>query len=269
MSKKFFNPFPKYLQIRDILLRRFGSDYAPGDRLPTELILAREFGVSRETVREALRPLEEDGTIRRHQGRGTFLASLPDVGERHRLTGLVEDFTDLGLNTETQVLETGPVLPPPDMMPVLKVPVDAGIYRIRRVRFLEGLPLSQHVAMLPLDIGAEVAELDLRRTTLFHEIGKTLGYDITEIYQTIDATVADTDLASILQIPIGSPVLVIGRVFTVEGREDTMYFESTFRSNRYYYTVHLTQQQSRRHAPPASNVRPQEDDHGSAVDAGH
>ena len=147
---------------------------------------------------------------------------------------------------------------------------NSAIYRIRRLRFLEGQPLAHHLAMLPLEIGAEVAKLDLRRTTLFHEIGKTLGYDITETYHTIDATVADADLASQLQVPIGAPVLVVGRVVTVEGREATMYFESTFRSDRYFYTVQLTPPQRRRHAPSAGDLRivaRQEDDHGSAVDA--
>ncbi len=267
--KKFFNPFPKYLQIREILLRRFGRDYAPGDRLPSELSLAKEFGVSRETVREALRPLEDEGVIRRQQGRGTFLVSLPDDGGRRRFTGLVEDFTNLGLETFTQVLETGPILPPPDLVPVLKVPSGGTIYQISRLRFLEGQPLSLHLSMLPLKIGAEAAKIDLRRTTLFHEIGKTLGYDITEAYQTIDATVADAILASHLQVPIGAPILEVGRVFTIEGQEATMYFKSMFRSDHYYYTVQLTQPQRRRHAPSAGDLRintHQEDEHGSADD---
>jgi len=270
VSKNFFNPYPKYLQIRAVLLRQFGSDYAPGDRLPTELALTQEFGVSRETVREALRPLENDGTIRRHQGRGTFLAQLPQLDGTRLLTGLVEDFTNLGFETETQVLETGPVLPPSDMLSVLRVPTGSTVFRIRRLRFLEGAPLSQHMALLPLEIGAKVVELDLRKTTLFHEIGKTLGYDITETYQTIDATIADAASASYLQISIGAPVLVIGRVFAIEGGNANMYFQSSFRSDRYHYTVQLTQPQQRRHAPSAADLNTiarKEGHHVSAVDA--
>ena len=53
MNKLQFNPFPKYLQIRDALIRRMGSEYAVGDQLPTEHALCEEFSVSRETIREA------------------------------------------------------------------------------------------------------------------------------------------------------------------------------------------------------------------------
>src|SRR5690606_39829768 len=49
--KKFFNPFPKYLQLREILRKRMQSDYEVGERLPTEEAICNEFAVSREKVR--------------------------------------------------------------------------------------------------------------------------------------------------------------------------------------------------------------------------
>ena len=67
VTHSFFTPYPKYLQIRELLLRRLARDLAPGDRLPTENALSSEFGVARETVREALSGLERDGLIVRRQ----------------------------------------------------------------------------------------------------------------------------------------------------------------------------------------------------------
>lgn len=51
--------------------------YAPGDRLPPERLLARKLGVSRSALRRGLDALARDGAIRRHVGRGTFIATDP------------------------------------------------------------------------------------------------------------------------------------------------------------------------------------------------
>jgi GntR family transcriptional regulator len=247
VAGQFFNPFPKYLQIRDILIRRLGRDFDPGDRIPTEHALTEEFGVSRETVREALRGLEEDGLIRRRRGQGTFVVKLPDRGSGERLTGLVEDFTQFKLNTEVEVLETAVTRPSRDVAAALHLRADEPVYRLRRLRFLDSEPLAHHDAILPLEVGVQVARFDLRQTTLFHEIGQTLGYPVYEDYQHIDAAPADAAMAELLGVGVGAPLLVTRRVFGVNSSGPAMFFESHFRSDRYYYTVHLTQPQRRRH----------------------
>lgn len=50
------------------------GDFAPGDRLPSERELVETFGVSRVSVREAIRSLEAVGLVRVHQGRGAFVS---------------------------------------------------------------------------------------------------------------------------------------------------------------------------------------------------
>src|SRR5512142_874888 len=66
---------PLYVQASEAYraLLRSGK-YAPGDRLPTEIELSQQWGISRPTLREALRLLEEEGSIVRRHGVGTFVA---------------------------------------------------------------------------------------------------------------------------------------------------------------------------------------------------
>src|SRR5690348_3902214 len=94
MPGQFYDPFPKYLQIRGIILRLLRS-LAVGDALPTEEALAKRFNVSRETIREAIRPFWENGTIARRPRLGTWLAKLPGESGDDRLTGPFEDFAAL------------------------------------------------------------------------------------------------------------------------------------------------------------------------------
>ncbi|WP_406625646.1 GntR family transcriptional regulator [Acidovorax sp. SDU_ACID1] len=108
-KRAFFNPFPKYLQLREILRKRLQNDYQIGDRLPTEGELCEEFEVSRETVRQALRWFDDEGLIDRRRSQGTFLLKHPAPRLEKRLTGLSEDYTTLKLDTKSKILSSGMV----------------------------------------------------------------------------------------------------------------------------------------------------------------
>ncbi len=77
----------KHRQVFEIMRNRIESgDYQPGDRIPAEAMLIREFGVSRPTVARALQDLERRGLVSRRRGAGTF------VSQRHgggKLFGLL------------------------------------------------------------------------------------------------------------------------------------------------------------------------------------
>ena len=69
---------PLSFSVRDELAGRITSGaIPPGSRLPTEPQLAEDLGVSRATLREALRSLEEDGFVTRRRGAGTFATHRP------------------------------------------------------------------------------------------------------------------------------------------------------------------------------------------------
>ena len=234
----FLNLFPRYRQVRNILMRRLGDGFVPGDRFPTEHQLCDEFGVSRETIREALRGLESDGLISRHRGKGSFVVRVPDTSQDERLTGLVEDFTELKLNTKVEVIEAGVEKPSARIATALRLDRSAQLFRIVRLRRVDNKPFARHDAFLPRDFGAELARRDLTRTTLFRELRQTLGVKLVEIYLRIDAIAADVPLARILEIEVGMPLLVTRRALThVRSGSPTMFFETYFRADRYYYSV--------------------------------
>ena len=73
---------PLYVQASDALRQLVHSGgYAPGARLPSEIELSERLGISRPTLREALHMLEEEGTILRRHGVGTFVAQAVPVIE--------------------------------------------------------------------------------------------------------------------------------------------------------------------------------------------
>lgn len=95
-------------EVRDLVLafveeHRLGA----GDRLPTESELASRFGVGRSTLREALKSLEQDGTIIAQQGRGRFLSAIGSLAVERPLTryeSVTEMLQALGMSVATTVL---------------------------------------------------------------------------------------------------------------------------------------------------------------------
>lgn len=72
-------------EIADAIAR---GDYAPGDRLPTEAGLSKQFAASRTTVARALRDLGHSGMVVRRQGSGTFVAGGDDAGPSIRASSI-------------------------------------------------------------------------------------------------------------------------------------------------------------------------------------
>ena len=107
------------------------EDLRPGDPFPTDRALVCEFGVSRETIREALRGLAKDGWIVRHRGTGTVVArGRPQTTDR-RLTGLGESLSDLTDDTRTTVLKKGIVRVP---LEGVTIAAQQGEYQARVMR---------------------------------------------------------------------------------------------------------------------------------------
>lgn len=258
-SAAFFNPFPRYLQIRQILTRRLSEGYAVGDRFPTEQDLCIEFDVSRQTVREALLGLEGDGFIERRRGSGTVVVQLPERTRDERLTGLVEDYTELKLDTDVDVIKAESHRPSARVAGALGLKRGQELFRVLRLRRVEGTPFACHDAFLPYEIGAELAKLDLTHTTLFRELSRTLDLPLIEIYQHIEAASADPSMAKLLEIAVGAPLLVTRRALTHKARGPaTMLFETYFRADRYYYTVQLD-----KHAGKPAKGATEERDHAA------
>lgn len=123
-------------------------------RLPSEPELARRLGVSRATLREAMRSFEGQGLIRRRQGVGTFVvARVPVIESGLEVLESIESLAGrIGLTVRMGELQVRQVSAGEDEAAALKVPAGAPLTRVERVIYTDPRPIAYLVDILPVDI---------------------------------------------------------------------------------------------------------------------
>jgi GntR family transcriptional regulator len=196
--------------VADVLRHQIHAGGYP-DGLPPEQDLATEFFVSRNTVREALATLKDEGLIDRGPRTGTHVAIRKYDHGLDALVGLKETFKGYG-DIRNEVRAAMTVSAPPSVANRLRLCPGERVVFIERLRYLGDLPLSLDMTYLAPDIGSEVLEHDLEANDVFALIERVTTHRLGAADLAVEAVSADTHSAAILQVPDGAPVLLLERL---------------------------------------------------------
>jgi GntR family transcriptional regulator len=207
-------PVPLYYQLEKVLRKRILSGkLKPDQTIPTEKELCQEFGVSRITVRQALLSLESDDLIRREQGRGTFVAFRRNRPPQFRLYGTVDDLFHLGVRTILKLQSKKLISPSPEIIRDMKLNPRGKIYLFEGLRHLENGRQAFFQAYIPEEIGKKIKLAELGQPLFIERVEKEALEMVRRSRQVTSASVADKNLASILGVKKGHPLLVIKRIY--------------------------------------------------------
>src|SRR5436309_5654241 len=152
---------PLHIQVRDTIRRqvRAGELIDKSGRLMTEAELGKHFGVSRITIRNAIKPLVDEGMFERERGRGTFLRTNQPENWVGRLMGFSETIRDTGYQPGAKVLLQGMTNKhDADIRNQLR---ERAVWQLKRVRLADNIPIAIEHAFYPPDIGLELEKRDL------------------------------------------------------------------------------------------------------------
>jgi GntR family transcriptional regulator len=238
-----------YIEIIEFLMQDIKSgQYPPGSRLPSEDQLAREFSVSRVTLREALRVLEDDGVIIRRHGSGTFVLEKKAVPV-HIISSIVSTsaiFKKAGL--EDHFIKVGIKKIPADQRIAEKLQIFSGekIWEVERVRTIEGKPAVYSFDYFPASFvpSGKEKKLNEYKHSLYHFLAEVCGKMSDEGECTFKPIMSDKNLSAILKILISTPLMYIETIDFNTKAQPVLYSRSYYVPELFEFQAHRRRDES-------------------------
>jgi GntR family transcriptional regulator len=217
------------MALRDLIER---GEWTSGSQIPNEDRLCDMLGISRITVRHALRNLEEAGLLRREHGRGTFVRSATVIAGVRGLTSFTDEMRELALAAGTRLLDAQRIAANEAIADALEVPVGEPIVQLRRLRLGNGLPIGIQTTHLPAARVAGLYESASEVQSLYGWLREHCGIvplKAKEVYRV--GRVAAVD-AEFIQLAAGTPAFEVERI-AYDSKGPFEYALSTMRADRY------------------------------------
>jgi GntR family transcriptional regulator len=238
------SPVPLYHQLKELLSDRISNaEWQAGDMLPTEEQLTARYGLSRTTVRQALRELELEGLISRHRGRGTFvsrpkLSHSPDP--HHSLTDFL---LQQGRKPGWRVLSAEWLPAPAEAANGLQLEQGTAVFSLRRLRLADEEPIGYHVAYVSSTWAAAINTDHLEAGGSLHYLNGQNQLAGSYADRTIEAIPAPKTVAEVLAVEKGSPLLMIHRLVIGRAGKPVEELRAMYRGDRFQYQIrHLAEE---------------------------
>ncbi len=233
------SPIPIYYQLEEEIKQMIENELVPGDLLPSEREYAEKYDISRMTVRQAITNLAKEGLLYRQKGRGTFVAEKKIEQDLSFLSSFSEDMKSRGLTPSSKLLRFKVITDKPKIASNLKVKSNEPIYEIKRLRMANNEPIALETIYTPQKLVGTLTDQDI--TISFYDyIEQKLNKKINYGNQTIEASLANNEESSYLNINKGDPVLVMQRKSYLDNdKKPIEYVKSTYRSDKYKFNMQL------------------------------
>jgi len=198
---------PMYVWIREALRKEITQGVLKrGAKLPPEHELAAKHSVSRMTVRKSIEDLIDEGLLYRRHGVGTFVA-FPHLERDHtRLTSFFDKAKGAGIETAVTLLILEVIPARQKVAKALDIAPGEPVIRVKTLRFANKLPITIHDAHIPHKLFARLIDENLEVQNLW-TLFEQCGYKVKRAIQRIEAREATKELARLMEIKEGAPIL--------------------------------------------------------------
>lgn len=237
-SLKRNSPQPLYTQIKDLVLDMIATiPLQAHDKLESERELGQRFGVNRLTVRKALGELVQEGVLFRQKGKGTYV-SPPKITQPLLV---IRSFTEIVLQEERQ---PGARLQEVSLRPgnahvcrQLQIPADSRVFRLVRLRTVNGVPIAIITSYIPHDLTANLQPEDFESPSLYGLLREKCGHEIVHADVTLEPTVAVHQEASLLEVDASLPMMLMHALVYNQSDRVLEYSRVLYRGDKVRFSV--------------------------------
>lgn len=228
---------PLYLQVIDRLKRDINEGaYKEREKLPSEFNLAKQLGVSRATLREALRILEEENVVIRRHGVGTFVHSKPlFTSGIEQLNSVTQMILTAGMTPGTIFLNSHISKATEEEMKKFQCEQNSEILTIERVRTANGEPVVYCVDKVLSSMFS--METLLQNESIFNQLEKYSKKKITSAVAQIIPIGYHDKISPILNCNSKTALLMLQQMHYSELDEPILYSVNYFRADQFSFHV--------------------------------
>ena len=212
--------------------------YKAGDIIPTQVELAQKYDVSRATITEAIKELTRRKLVKTQRGKGTFVIVQPlEIGNFKRFDGF-SSFRSKhrDRNLTSKVIDVSLIDIPEKVARRFRASETEKVWRVCRVRFVDGTPMSHETSFLLQSYlnGVDLSAEDLEYGSLYSVLRQKAGLEFSYSVDRVKALYCPADIAQHLQIGQNEPVLMINRICGMDEERLVEYIDIVERSDISY-----------------------------------
>lgn len=233
---------PRYVELADDLRAQILDGALAADAFPTETVLCRRYGVSRFTVREALRMLQAEGLIARRRGSGTVIQpAAARGGALHQPLSNVGEILQYARDTSFVFAREGNMRIPRKLAEEIGGDLGGRWARFRGIRTGDDAdrPIALTDAYIHPDLTAVADQIDTAGETIFRQLEQLGRVRIARVTQDIQAVAATAEVATALNVARRSPCLRILRCYLDDTGRTVEISASHHPGDRFAYNMHI------------------------------
>lgn len=196
-----------YKNVVNLLKNKIKSPaYSVGDLLPSEKELAELYNVSRNTLRKALKTLEEDGLIERRHGSGTWIRNKHSQASVTHLDSFTEIARNEGKTPSSQILKFELQSASEEIAKGLQLQHGEPVYYAKRLRFIDNIAMQLEETWLSATRFPDLTIAHMKKSK-FAYIENDCGVRIDGCYESIVPILPSPELAKLLHISAKDPII--------------------------------------------------------------